>query len=326
MKKHLALILLLAAAMISAVQLAEFPEARISNGLINAHLYLPDAEKGYYRGVRFDWAGVITDLQFKGHSFYGKWFPTYSPTLHDAIMGPVEEFTPLGFTEAAPGDTFVKIGVGTLIRADDKKYSFTTPFEIADVGKWTVKKKADGVEFVHQLSDKTYAYEYKKNVKLVKGKSDLILSHVLKNTGTRTIETSVYDHNFLMIDKETVGPGYIVKFPFPLSGNPQHTEDLAKIDGNSIRFVRELTNKEHVFYGEMKGFGDTAKDYDIRVENQKSGAGVRITSDRPIERLVFWTASTTLCPEPYIKIKVEPGESFTWTINYNFYTLPPASN
>jgi hypothetical protein len=326
MKKHLVLILLLAAAMISAVQLAEFPEARISNRLINAHLYLPHAQKGYYRGARFDWSGVITDLQYNGHSFYGQWFPKYSPTLHDAIMGPVEEFTPLGYTEAAPGDRFVKIGIGSLVKPDDKKYTFTTPYEIVNPGKWNVKKKSDGVEFVHTLRDKDYAYEYKKNVQLVKGKSTLILSHVLKNTGNQTIETSVYDHNFLMIDKATIGPDYVVKFPFPLSGIPQHTEDLAKIDGNNIRFLRKLTEKEHVFYGELKGFSDAAKDYDIRVENSKSGAGVRITSDRPIERMVFWTASTTLCPEPYIKIKVKPGESFTWRINYNFYTFPPASN
>ncbi len=326
MKKPLICILLLAAAMISAVQLAEFPDARISNKLIDAHLYLPDAEKAYYRGSRFDWSGVITGLQFRGHSYFGQWFPRYSPTLHDAIMGPVEEFTPLGYAEAMPGDTFVKIGIGSMVKPDDKKYTFVTPYKIVNSGKWTVKKKADGVQFMHKLEDENYAYEYLKNVQLAKGKSELILSHVLKNTGNKTIETSVYDHNFFMIDKATVGPDYVVKFPFPLSGMPQHQEDLARIDGNNIRFLRDLTEKEHVFYGDLKGFSNDAKDYDIRVENSKSGAGVRITSDRPIERIVFWTASTTLCPEPYIKIKVEPGETFTWKINYNFYTFPPAAN
>jgi len=38
------------------------PEAWISNGLVRAKLYLPDAGNGYYRGTRFDWSGVIAGL------------------------------------------------------------------------------------------------------------------------------------------------------------------------------------------------------------------------------------------------------------------------
>ena len=38
---------------------ADVPQAQISNGTVRATVYLPDAEKGYYRGTRFDWAGVI---------------------------------------------------------------------------------------------------------------------------------------------------------------------------------------------------------------------------------------------------------------------------
>jgi hypothetical protein len=38
-------------------------------------------------------------------------------------------------------------------------------------------------------------------------------------------------------------------------------------------------------------------------------------------KLAFWACHTTLCPEPYIKIKVEPGKEFTWSIRYEFYTL-----
>ncbi|MBK9680608.1 MAG: hypothetical protein IPO69_17425 [Saprospiraceae bacterium] len=34
-----------------------FPQATITNKIINARLYLPNTETGYYRGSRFDWAG-----------------------------------------------------------------------------------------------------------------------------------------------------------------------------------------------------------------------------------------------------------------------------
>jgi hypothetical protein len=71
---------------------AEFPSAEISNGLITAELYLPDPEKGYYRGTRFDWSGNMYSLKTKDHEYFGQWFEKYDPKLHDAIMGPVEEF------------------------------------------------------------------------------------------------------------------------------------------------------------------------------------------------------------------------------------------
>src|SRR5262245_17292248 len=43
------------------------PAVRITNGLVTAVLYLPDAERGYYRATRFDWSGVVADLQAGRH-------------------------------------------------------------------------------------------------------------------------------------------------------------------------------------------------------------------------------------------------------------------
>ncbi len=48
-----------------------FPETEISNGVIHAKVYLPDPEHGYYRGSRFDWAGVIASLICGGHEYFG---------------------------------------------------------------------------------------------------------------------------------------------------------------------------------------------------------------------------------------------------------------
>jgi len=73
----------------------KFPQTEISNGLIHAKIYLPDLHEGYYRGSRFDWSGNIASLDYNGHNYFGQWFSKYDPEIHDAIMGPVEEFTPL---------------------------------------------------------------------------------------------------------------------------------------------------------------------------------------------------------------------------------------
>jgi hypothetical protein len=90
------------------------PQVEISNGLVKAKVWIPDPEKGYYRGTRFDWAGVISSLKYKGHEYFGVWKGTSEP--HNEIVGPAESFTAndkvLGYNEAKVGDTFMRIGVG----------------------------------------------------------------------------------------------------------------------------------------------------------------------------------------------------------------------
>ena len=312
---------LLSGLTIIAMPSVKFPQTEISNGLIRAKLYLPDSKKGYYQGTRFDWSGNMPSLVYNGHEYFGQWFKTYSPEIHDVIMGPVEEFTALDYAETKPGNSFVKIGVGVLSKPDDQPYAFSRLYPVLNRGKWTVKKQHDQVIFVHELKDKEYAYEYEKVVQLIKDKPELLLTHTLKNTGTRTIETSAYDHNFFVIDKQPVGPGYKVILPFDIKAECQGIEGLAVFKGKELGYQRNLIGEETFYCPNLSGFGNSASDYEIRIENHNTGAGVRITCDQPFLKLAFWSCPTTLCPEPYIKIKVDPGKEINWSIKYEFYTL-----
>jgi hypothetical protein len=307
-----------------AIPSAQYPEAEITNGIIQAKIFLPDQRNGYYQGTRFDWSGVLASLDYKGHSYFGKWYDIHDPKIHDAITGPVEAFDPIGFEEANPGETFMKIGVGTIIKPDEKAYRFTVPFEVEDYGKWTVEEKKDQVEFTHELTDASgYSYVYHKNVKLAQGKPELVLEHSLKNTGEKKIETKVYNHNFFMIDDQRIGPDYSVTFPFDLSlkGNNRGLGDLAEIQDNKIRYLRAVDPGESVMLF-LEGFNDHVDDYDIQIENSKTGAGVRIKSDQPLSDLAFWSIHTTLCPEPYTLIHVDPGDEIKWSVTYEYYTRP----
>ena len=306
--------------------LAEWPQAEISNGLIQTALYLPDANQGYYQGTRFDWSGAFKNLTYKGHSFIEPWFENYDPKLHDAITGPVEEFTPpLGYNDAKSGDTFVKIGVGTLRKPDDKNYAFAKYYDIVDQGKWTVKKHKDhrsavAVDFTHELTSPSgYAYVYRKTVRLTKGKPELVLEHSLKNTGKLPIETSTYDHNFFIIDKQPTGPTVNVEFPFEIKAEGKGFGSTILPQGNRLVYSRDLEKKEQVYTSSLQGYDATSKSYDIRIENQKTGAGVHITGDQPLEKIVYWACATTSCPEPYIHLTAAPGQEVKWKIAYEFY-------
>ena len=316
---------------------ADHPQAEISNGVIRARLYLPDAANGYYRGSRFDWSGVVSALEYKGHSYFGQWFDRFDPKVVDvdfsngiavgantAATGPVEEFSTngkaLGYDEAKAGGTFIKIGIGVLRKPEEPNYDHFRHYEIVDPGKWTIARSADRIVFEQTLSDGAgYAYVYRKTVRLASRQPEMVLEHSLRNTGTRAIETSVYDHNFLTIDKQPLGPDYVVTFPFdPRAARP--LGETAEVRGRQVVYLRRLVNDERAFTT-LEGFGDTARDYDIRVENRKAGAGVRITGDRPLARLVYWSIRSVLSPEPYINLRIEPGREERWRIAYNFYVL-----
>ena len=304
---------------------ADFPEVDISNGLIKARIHLPDAEKGYYRGTRFDWSGQIPDLEYQGHTFFGAWNPApYDPKLHDAIQGPVEEFLTngvgLGYAEAKAGGTFLKIGVGVIRKPDEPKFQQFKTYEIADHGKWTIRTHADSVHFTHLVRDPAsgYAYEYTKVVRLVKGKPDMVLEHRLKNIGSKPIESEVYEHNFYMLDNQPTGPDVVVRFPFDVHATRGFGQ-FAETRGNELVYLKELMKGQSA-QSDLTGFSSDPKDYDISVENTKTGAGVRQTSDRPVARINYWSIRTTACPEAYIHMNIEPGKEFTWKINYEFYS------
>lgn len=298
----------------------EVPETKISNGIIDAKVYLPDSEEGYYRGPRFDWSGVIPELTFEGHSYFGQWFEKYDPTSHDAIMGPVDVFSPLDYDSVKPGAAFVKIGVGVLKKHDESPYSFNGKYEILHHGEWKVEETASQIEFIHTLDANEYVYEYKKTIELVEGQPIMLIKHRLKNRGKRAIETDVYNHNFFVIDNNPVGPGWEVEFPFSISTDDLINEELTIIEGNKIRFVNELKEQQFVFYN-LKGFSDGYEDYDIHIKNWQTGAAVRIIGDKPLSKLAFWSSNRTLAPEPYIQVKIESGETFSWDIAYEFYLL-----
>jgi hypothetical protein len=297
--------------------------------MIHAQLMLPDAQNGSYQGTRFDWSGIISSLQFEGHEYFGRWYEHHDPKIHDAITGPVEEFRTndkgLGYDEAKTGGTFVRIGVGTVRKPEEPAYRAYDTYDIVDPGKWTIRKFNDRVEFTQQLkSELGYAYVYRKTVRLVKGKPEMLIEHSLRNTGKKVIETTQYNHNFLVIDHETVGPDIVVKFAF----TPVPTRGFAgraEVHGPEIVFPAELVAKNGVF-SELTGSANDVKDYDFRVENLKTGAAVHFTSDQPLLKVNFWAIRTVAAAEPYIQLRIEPGKRANWTIHYDFYTLPPAPN
>jgi hypothetical protein len=318
------------ASVIPASRLDSLPHRDISNGIVSAKVYLP-GEHALYRGTRFDRTGVIAHATYKGHDYGEYWFSSYSPEVHDFVWqdgqvtvspvsgaaGPVEEFTTVGFDEAGQGGRFLKIGVGIQKRTSDT-YDFVHAYPVVNEGKRGFSATKTSVRLTHDLSDKEtgYGYSYVKTIRLVPGKPQMVIEHVLRNTGSKPIETAVYCHNFLTLG--TGNENVAITAPFDIKAEKPFAPDAAAVSGKTLKYLRPVKEGEAVT-SPISGFGSNVSDYDFKIANTSTGFGQRIRADQPLSRINFWSIRTNVSWEPYIAISLKPGETKRWTYTYDYF-------
>jgi len=308
--------------------LSQYPASTLSSKQVRATLYLPDPQRGYYRGTRFDWSGLVSRVDCAGHNFFCEFRDQqHDPLNHDDICGTAEEFSmttlPPGFGQAGPGDPLVKIGIGVLQRADDPAYAIWKKYTILQPGGWNITKKSDRIEFTQTLSSRNgWAYDYSKVIRLDDKDHAMIITRHLKNTGAKRIETDHYGHNFLKIDGVPAGPDYVIEFPFqPRFGEGSKPEGCVEIRDKSLVFLKEVPADKSVWV-RLEGFAKP-EDSQMRTINRRTRAEMTILTDQPLVRLVFYSSGGVLAPEPFVKLDLAPGESKTWTTTYRFGVATP---
>ncbi len=306
---------------------AQYPHVAISNGIVEAIVFLPDDEKGFYRSSRYDWSGIVGQITFKGHTYFMKrtnQLP-HDPENPGHGIALVEEFDSSGrvhiperFDEAKPGETFMKIGVGNLVKPDDgKPYSYGSKYVIADRGKRTVKNGKNWIEFTQELSDAYgFGYRYVKRLELTKGKPLLVMTHSLGNTGKRTFSTDQYCHNFFIIDRRETGPDNTVELFFPARFKNDQAP-VSFIRGRTIVFEQKV---ERAFMSWMEGYTDSTAHNHAVIRNAASRAGVDISGDFPLFGFNFFADPYSCCPEFFVYKTIEPGTTAKWTRTYAFFT------
>jgi len=297
----------------------DYPRVLLDNGSIQVSIFLPDSRRGYYRGTRFDWSGIIERVDYDGHRFYAPLHREHDPRGHDFVSGPAGEFAmfqPMGFAEAEAGESFVKIGVGLLAKGDSKEYRFDEPYRLLRSSEWLLKYDRLSVRFAQQLrGERGWAYSYRKTIRLQPGAAGFAIEQWLENSGEKTIDIVYYNHNFTLIDDLPFGPDYRVEFAFDTE-QAAAGSDLLSLRGKSLEVTAPLAGRsvwQPLFAGDDPGGYNAA-----RVINKRSGAAVEFRGDRPIERMVFWAVERAACPEPFIRIYLEPGQSMEWVTHYRF--------
>lgn len=304
---------------LSPLLAADPPTHTLKSDGLTLTVYTPDAKDGYYRGTRFDWSGVCS-VQFGKHKLFGPW-RKHDPLDHDAIVGPCEEFgttAALGYNDAKPGESFLKIGVGELVKPEkEEKYSQFKTYKFANPPVWKVETNDERVRFEQSASAGGFGYTYIKVVTVTRT-DVVVIQHKLKNTGKKAIKTDCYNHNFFNVDGDTVGKSYELEFAFEPKADvaKERWKEVVKLDGKKLTFTDKLD--KGTVYGELSGFGKEAKESRVTMKHTPSGVTVTAACDKPLSACRVWAIGSAVCPEPFVQLDVEPGKSVEWTWTYEF--------
>ena len=299
----------------------EFASAELKTAHLALTAYAPDTKNGYYRGTRFDHAGVIGLVKFAGSTLFTPWKDKHEPTNNDDILGPVEEFAPIGYGDANVGEVFHKIGVGDLEKIKEDNYHFSHPYKLRTPVGWkeTLREK-DQIEWACAVASKAgCGYRYTKRIRLFPNGADFDITHTLANVHTVDLVADVYNHNFFNVDGDPVGPNYSIAFPEAAKATkPEGIFATAtKLDAADLTLSR-LLGKDFIMAGFQSAKGTPFDGKSFIVKHAKTGIRMTVTQTVPIVKFNLWSVSTAFCPEPYARIVVPPNQTKTWTILYRF--------
>ena len=230
-------------------------------------------------------------------------------------------------------------GQGPLTDGRSRNRSLSAGPEPSDTGP-------SAITFRHFLDG---YYDYEKLVE-IPAEGRLRLSHKLTNHSTLPFDTYVYCHNFFILDGAPTGRATRFTFPFRPVGDWRAPYDSVRLSDRGIVFDRDLAPSETVFMGNLRpappylllpdsAAGRTnpalnAPPTDTRRSSMHTGpeeAGYRFTlqnldnnlrveaeCDRAMDYAVFWSNAEVSCLEPYIPLRLAPGQTARWTLDYRF--------
>lgn len=293
-----------------------WPKTGLGQDGFKAVIALPHPENGFYKGSRFEQSAFVYRLQVNDLTLFGPWKRGFRLGGNDAVAGPAGEFgmdSPLGFDEAKPGEAFIKIGVGHLLRPDDAGYSFTKSYKVLDRGEWKIEQGDGFLESEHELSAlRGWAYFFRKRIELIPP-ATLKITYTLKNTGEKEINTNFYNHNFFVFNNEMVAEGDQIEILADTSGPKMPPP--AQLHHRRIEFTGPILPNRGYFL-EMPLPSKLLDPTLARILHKKSGSSVTIQSDCPPYKLVIYAHDKALCAEPFLKIDLKPGEEKVWSDSY----------
>ena len=255
-------------------------------------------------GPRFDRTAVVRSIRLGDTEFLGPWGLSDEFGLYGNGV--------LGFDAAAPGQSFIKIGVGRLLRDTDAGYHFAHPYPVEQLFPVELRL-AEGLLTVSQQSagEGDGQYDYAKTYQL-SGAEELTIHYALSNTGTVAWTFEHYNHHWFRLDEVPVGPGYRVVTGFAL---PEAETGLQR-ETFSLAMPGPLApDAAHYYASDLSAVPVSANHFELQLSGQTL---VHYQGSAPPHRFAVYAHADGFCPEVFTRAALEPGQSVHWSATYQF--------
>jgi hypothetical protein len=233
----------------------------------------------------------------------------------------------VGYDDCSPGEVFPKIGVGWL-RRDDKPYFFYTQYPVEPIAFDCETIGKTGARFSCDSGVRNgWGYHYEKRITLED--STVRILYTLENSGTKTIETDEYVHNFLCVGNRRMDEGYSLSFPWKLDASRfaeiKDPENILRVTDNRIDFVDQTDEQ---FY--IGGISDGVTESDglaARWTLSDSWRKISLTEAGSFipSGVHVWGWKSVISPEVFFSFALEPGNIVSWERAYSVSALPEST-
>jgi hypothetical protein len=250
----------------------------------------------------------------------------------------------LGYQEAKNGESFLKIGVGELIKGscqacdstDD--YKFNSPYNFAKQPVWSMSQPSQQTLVLeHEATLNNYGYRLRKDISLLDNL--LLVRSTLTNLGNRPFSTAWYSHHFFGCDGIPIGKGYSAELQMKTSGSKYYEEPGALLWSSPIRNYAQVVSRPNSVHIAM----DKNVEEGIRIKTEflndpSSNGGFTLNAcGTSIQEIIaelsagdiqngrlsmygfnFYIEKGTFSPEPQYLVRLDPGTSQSWTQRLQF--------
>ncbi|HCE46475.1 MAG TPA: hypothetical protein DET40_23265 [Lentisphaeria bacterium] len=278
---------------------------RLGTSSFNIAVTAPMTECMDEYGPRFDTLGAVTGINLNGVDFCTRQGLIDEFNIH-------APFSPPGFDEAKPGEVFLKIGVGELVRPDGNIYKFSHAYDIRKTAPAVIMQREN--EIVMEQACRIgngWGYEYRKIIRIVPDEAVVEIEYLLKNTGTHVIRAEQYNHNWFNFGGKAVDESYSLEHSFPLG---DHAPAWFKMHDGMICLSEKITGAHYY----PSNASVPAEGNRIRLSHSGTGRSVTASGDFAAARFSLYVDPAAVCPEIFVRATLEPGASEKWTRRYQF--------
>ncbi|MBN1383733.1 MAG: hypothetical protein JW983_02465 [Elusimicrobia bacterium] len=220
--------------------------------------------------------------------------------------------TPLGYDDAEVNQWFPKIGVGFLQKKDTLPYNFAKDYEILPVEIKVEQTGKDKVIFVQTGANQHgWAWELRKTLSIEN--NILTIEYTLENTGQEHIKTEEYCHNFFSINRQTIGPDYLLETSFPISCD--EIRGTVTAENNTIKIAEVPSGHIYAAQSDCEGLNNV----EWKLIHKPSGHGMQVKEYYKLHKFAVWGMSHVISPEFFIWLDIKPGNKQIWKRTYTFY-------